>query len=156
MKRLLAAIVILLVLGFAGEVLATGACVHTSTETVNVLGERQRKIITFTCTSDGSGIATYSFSPATFGVRGWYLYNVTTDPSGVSAPTDSYDVTYVVGGEDIAGGLLANRSSTLTQTVAIAPTTLGYYMGDGAIVMTFANITSNPGIFVMKMYWTTN
>jgi hypothetical protein len=155
-KKLLSAIIILLVLVFAGEVLAVGSCVLTSTENVSVLGERQRKIITFTCTSDAGGIATYNFVPTTFGVRGWYLYSVTTDPNGTSAPTDQYDITYVMGGEDIAGGLLVNRSSTLTQTVAMAPSVLGYHMADGTIVMTFANITAAPGIFVMTQRWTAN
>ena len=155
MKKIFAALIILLVIG-CGQVWATGACVHTSTDTITVLNENQRKVVTLTCTSDGSGIAAYTFTPATFGVRGWYLYAVSTDPDGTSAPTNSYDITCLRGGEDICGTLLGDRSSTLTQTVAMAPTTLGYHMADSAIAFTFANITSNPGIFVMKLYWTTN
>lgn len=157
MKKLLSSLIIIVAVLLAGQVWATGACVQTgNTETIRVNGEPVRKVITFTCTSDGSGIAAYTFTPATFGVRGWYLYAVSTDPDGTSAPTNSYDITFVRGGEDIAGSLLIDRSSTLTQTVAIAPTTLGYHMADGAIAFTFANITSNPGIFVMKTYWTAN
>jgi hypothetical protein len=139
----------------ATNVYATGACVYTSTDT-DTAGREIRRMITFTCTSDAGGIAAYSFNPKTYGVKGWFLYNITTDPDGTSAPTNLYDITLLATGEDIAGGLLIDRSATLRQTVTIAPTTLGYHMIDGIIVFTFANITSNPGIFTLRLRCTTN
>ena len=155
MKKVLAGFIVVLVLGFMGEVFAAGSCVKSTVEKVNVAnGKAFRQYITLTCTGDGT-IAAYSFVPSTEGVKGWYLYNVTTDPDGTSAPTADYDITLVVGGEDIAGGKLANRSDTATQTVAIAPTTQGYYMADGTMVITFANETASPSIIVMKLRFTT-
>ncbi len=158
MKKFLSAIIVLLVIGFAGEVFATGACVHTSTEDVNVLGSRQRTYVKLTCTSDGSGIAAYSLDPATYGIRGWYLYNVTTDPDGTSAPTDNYDITLLTsGGEDITNGTaLLNRSTSATQTALISDSTRGYHMMDSALAVTFGGITSNPGIIVITFRFTAN
>lgn len=155
MRKAAAAIIILLFwVTLAG---ATGSCVFTSMEKIQIDAKTQRIYVTHTCTSDGSGIAAYTFAPSTYGVtKGWYWYNITTDPDGTSAPTDSYDITALVTGEDVAGGLLADRSSTLRQTVSIAPPTLNYYMVDGSIVFTFANITSNPGVFVMTNRFSSN
>jgi len=133
--------------------LAAGSCVRTSTETVNVLNSGQRKIITLTCTGDGT-IAAYSFNPVTYGVRGWYLYNVTTNPG--TAPTADYDITLMVDSEDVAGGLLANRSATATQTVQISPATLGYHMADATMAITFADETASPSVIVMKLRFTAN
>lgn len=147
MKKTLLAIGLILVACQVGW--AAGSCVHTSTENIMINNERARTIVTLTCTGDGS-ITAYSFVPSTFGVRGGYLYNVTTNP-GTAAPTDNYDITLVVDGEDIAGGLLANRSTSATQTVAIAPTTLGYHMADGTMAVTFANNTANPSTIVMTL-----
>jgi hypothetical protein len=156
MKKIL--IALFLVLMLAGHALATGACVFTSTEQVSINSQTQRVYVTLTCTSDGSGIAAYSLDPATYGIRGWYLYNVTTDPDGTSAPTDNYDVTLLTsGGEDITNGTaLLNRSSTTTQTALITDSTRGYHMMDSALAVTFSGITANPGILVMKFRFTSN
>jgi hypothetical protein len=158
MKKILSAVIILLVIGFAGQVWATGSCVLTSTQDITVNNQIQRKYITLTCTSDGSGIAAYSLNPATYNMRGWYLYNVTTDPDGTSAPTNNYDVTLLTsGGEDITNGTaLLNRSSTVTQTALISDSTRGYHMMDSALAVTFSGITSNPGILVMTLRFTSN
>jgi hypothetical protein len=157
MKRIITLVTLLFLLA-AGHVSAMGSCALGGVENIRLLpeGAIERVYITLTCTSDASGVSAYSIVPDTFRVRGWYLYSVTTDPSGVSVPTDQYDVTLVTAGEDIAGGLLANRSSTLTQTVAIPPPTLFWHMVDGTIVVTFANITANPGIVVMTLRFTRN
>ena len=154
MKRTILAVVAAMVLlaALAGVTWAAGSCVLTSQEQFKVAGAFERKYVTLTCTGDGS-ITAYSFSPVTYGVRGWYLYNVTTNP-GTSAPTDNYDITLVVDGEDIAGGLLANRSTSATQSVALAPTTLGYHMADGTMAITFANNTANPSTIVMTLRFT--
>lgn len=148
---ILAALVALLANSMA---FAAGSCVLTNTERVFVENRAQRMYFTLTCTG-ASGIAAYTFSPQTYGVRGWFLFNVSTDP-GTSAPTDQYDITLLVDGEDIAGGLLLNRSATATQTVMIAPTTIGPYMVDQPIVITFANETAESSTIVMKLRFTTN
>ncbi len=158
MKKLLAALII--ILAMAGQVLAAGSCVKTgSTEKISIDSKTQRIIVTLTCTGDGT-IAAYTFNPATYGVRGWYLYSVTTDP-GTSAPTADYDITLVTdgtysAGEDIAGGKLADRSATATQTVAISSSTIGYWMVDEPFNITFANETANPSTIVMRLRFTSN
>jgi hypothetical protein len=141
--------------GSLSEVFATGSCVKTNVEDGYMDGAHQRRYITLTCTGDGT-IGAYSFNPAAQGVRFWYLYNITTDPDGTSAPTVDYDITLLATGEDIAGGLLADRSATARQTVAICPTTLGYHMNDGTIAITFANQTASPSIIVMTLRFTKN
>jgi hypothetical protein len=157
MKRIaIAAALVLMVM--AGNVWAMGSCVLTSTEKVVIDSKTQRVYVTLTCTSDGSGITAYSLSPDTYRIRGWFLYNVTTDPSGTSAPTDNYDVTLLTsGGEDITNGTaLLNRSTSTTQTALISDSTRGYHMMDSALAVTFSGITSNPGILVMTLRFTSN
>jgi hypothetical protein len=114
-----------------------------------------KKEIELTCTGDGS-ITAFSIIPKNYNVRGYFLYSVTTDP-GTSAPTADYDITLMVDGEDIAGGLLADRSATNTETVLIAPTTKGYpIMGDSAMAVTFANNTANPSTIVIRFKFVKN
>ena len=134
---------------------AAGSCVLTSKTLIPVEGKTQRMYFVLTCTGTTGGIAAYSFVPATQGVRGWYLYNVTTDP-GAAAPTAAYDITLVVDGEDIAGTLLANRSATATETVAIAPSTKGFHMMDSTMAITFANDTEAASTIVMTLRFTQN
>jgi len=155
MKKIIA-LAVLFVFVFTNTVWATGACVFASIETYGSSTKNQKKSIDFTCTSDASGIAAFSFVPATYGVKGWYLYNVTTDPDGTSAPTADYDITCLATGENVCGTLLGDRSATARQTVSISPATLGFHITDGTIAFTFANITSNPGIFVMTLRFAEN
>jgi len=151
MKKVLLALAFVVLM--ASSVWAAGSCVVKSNELVYGTNSIQKKIVKLTCTGDGS-IAAYSFDPGAFGVRGWYLYSVTTDPG--TAPTADYDITLLVNGEDIAGSLLIDRSATLTQTVAIAPTTLGFHLADEAIAITFANNTANPSVIVLTLKFTDN
>lgn len=155
MKRIIFAVCLFLTLAFTTSAFAAGACVFTSRENINVLNAIQRKVIKLTCTGDGT-IATYSFNPATYGVQGWYLYNVTTIPDGTHAPTNLYDITLLVNAEDIAGGLLADRSSTVAQTVVMTPSTLGLPITDDIITITIANETASPSTFVMLLRFTAN
>jgi len=157
MKRIYSRLLMVMVVTglLCGSCLAAGSCIQTGlTDNVGVVGEIQRKYITLTCTGDGS-ITAYSFDPAPFGVRGWYLYNVTTNP-GTSSPTAAYDITLVSDGEDVAGGLLADRSATATETVAISPTTKGYHLADKIIAITFADNSANPSTIVMTLRFTSN
>ena len=155
MKRFLAVITAVVIMAWSLSCFGAGSCVQTgSTERIQVTGGLERRYVTLTCTGDGT-ITAYSFDPAVFGVRGWYLYNVTTDP-GASAPTAAYDITLVAAGEDVAGGKLADRSATATETVLIAPSTQGYHMTDAAFAITFANQTANPSTIVLKLRFTNN
>jgi P pilus assembly chaperone PapD len=151
MKKVLLALAFVVLM--ASSVMAAGSCVLKSSELVYGNNSIQKKIVKLTCTGDGS-ITAYSFDPGAYGVRGWYLYSVTTDPG--TAPTADYDITLVVNGEDIAGGLLADRSASATETVAISPTTLGYPILDEAIAITFANNTANPSDIVLTLKFTDN
>ncbi len=151
MKRLF--VVLFALLLFASTSFAAGSCAWTN-GAVAGYGDDKREI-ELTCTGDGT-ITAFSIVPKDYKVRGFYLYSVTTDP-GTSAPTEGYDITLVVDGEDIAGGLLADRSATLTETVVIAPTTKGYpIMGDSAMAVTFANETANPSTIVIKFKFVKN
>jgi hypothetical protein len=85
MKKILLALAFVFLM--ASSVMAAGSCVLTSSELVYGNNSIQKKIVKLTCTGDGS-ISAYSFNPGTFGVRGWYLYSVTTDP-GTAAPTSA-------------------------------------------------------------------
>jgi hypothetical protein len=154
MKKILQGFVLFMLLAVCSQAFAAGSCTVTGNETVEINGTKQRKYIELTCTGDGS-ITAFNFSPATYGVRGWYLYNVTTNP-GTSAPTDNYDITLVSDGEDIAGGSLANRSTSVTQTVQLSPATLGYHMADEIMAVTIANNTANPSTIVLTFRFTSN
>lgn len=154
MKKFLLVLFLALTLALPSLVWAAGSCVLTSKELVEVEGRTQRVYINLTCTGDGT-IAAYTLTPASQGLKGYYLYSVTTGP-GAPPPTNLYDVTLLVNAEDIAGGLLANRSSTVYQTVVIAPATLGYHMSDDPIIITFAAETDNPSILYMTLRFTAN
>lgn len=147
---------VLLSVLLASSVFAAGSCVQTDLETIKVdqFTGLQRKILTLTCTGDGS-IAAYNIVPDTVGVRGWYLYNITTNP-GTNAPTAAYDLTCMVDGEDVCGGVLADRSSSATETVLISPLTQGYHMMDQTLALTTANNTANPSTVVIKARFTNN
>ena len=151
MKRILLFVAAFLLL--TSTAMAAGSCAWTNGAAVG-FGD-DKKEIELTCTGDGT-ITAFSITPKDYGVRGFYLYSVTTDP-GTSAPTAAYDITLVVNGEDIAGGLLADRSAAETETVVIAPTTKGYpIMGDSAMAVTFANETANPSTIVIKFKFVKN
>jgi len=152
MKKIILALMLVLVL--CGTAFGAGSCVVTTNEKVAVESSTQRVYLTLTCMGDGS-ITAFSLNPATYGIRGWYLYNVTTDP-GANAPTADYDITLVVGGEDVAASRLANRSATATETVVISDSTKGYPMMDGIMSITFANQTANPSEIVMTLRFTAN
>ena len=154
MKRIALLLAVILLVVFSGQAMAAGSCVQTNVEDVAFDGAMQRRYVTLTCTGDGT-IAAYTFSPSAYGVRGWFLYNITTNP-GSSAPTADYDITLVVDGEDVAGGLLADRSTSATQTVAIASSTQGYHMADQSMAITFANEVASPSTIVLKLRFTKN
>ena len=154
MKKIVSILLVVAVVLFAFNAFATGSCTEKTVTNDTVLNSIQRTVVVLTCTGDGS-IASYTLAPSTYNVQGWYLYDVTTIP-GTSAPTDGYGITLIVHSEDIAGGLLANRSSTLTQTVAIAPPTIGYNIMNDSITITFSGETASPSTFTLTLRFTAN
>jgi hypothetical protein len=148
MKKILLSIILLAF--FASSAWGAGSCVLTSTD----MAKPDRKDFVLTCTGDGT-IAAYTLTPAEWGLKGWFLYSVTTDP-GTSAPTAAYDITLVVNGEDVAGGLLADRSATATETVVICPTTKSWHIAGDAMAVTFADETANPSTVVVRLRYINN
>jgi hypothetical protein len=154
MKRIFLTLLVLVML--ATSAFGAGSCVFTSRQSFyGDSGSVDKVIVRLTCTGDGS-ITAYSFDSKTFDVGGFYLYSVTTDP-GTSAPTADYDITLVVSGEDIAGGLLADRSASATQTKIICPENIGYHiMDNNDMAITFANNTANPSTIVIDLEFAKN
>ena len=111
MKKLLG--IAALILMFASSAFAVEG--YTTTHS-NVPGTNIKKIsISWTSAADGT---------CTINVRAVYGYilNVVTNPDGVSAPTDLYDIVInpasaqTAAGLDIMGGTLADRSTSSTET----------------------------------------
>lgn len=104
-----------------------GACVQTKAQVTTTSDTR---VVTFTCTgnsSDGTFPA-IAFSTTTLAyVKGYFLYQVITDP-GSTAPTDNWDYTITdANGVDVLGGTGANRHTTTTQMNFPLITTGVYY-----------------------------
>jgi hypothetical protein len=154
MKKIFVAMMMLFI--WTSYAFGAGSCVFTSKQAFyGESGNIDKVIVRLTCTGDGS-ITAYSFDAKTFDVLGFYLYSVTTDP-GTSAPTDNYDITLVVSGEDVSGGLLADRSTSATQTKIICPENIGYHiMDNNDVAITFANNTANPSTIVMDLEFVKN
>ena len=154
MKRIFLTLLVLVM--WATSAFGAGSCVFTSKQAfMGETGKVEKVIVRLTCTGDGS-ITAYLFDSKTFDVLGFYLYSVTTDP-GTSAPTASYDITLVVSSEDVAGGLLADRSASATETKIICPTTQGYHiMDNNDMAITFANNSANPSTIVMDLEFVKN
>lgn len=154
MKKILVAMMMLFI--WTSYAFGAGSCAfHSKQAFYGESGNIDKVIVRLTCTGDGS-ITAYSFDAKTFDVLGFYLYSVTTDP-GTSAPTDDYDITLVVSGEDVSGGLLADRSTSATQTKIICPENIGYHiMDNNDVTITFANNTANPSTIVMDLEFVKN
>ena len=124
---------------------AVGTTTVTTPQKIQVLGN-QKKVVTVTITADAStgAIANGTLNAATLGLEGWYLYTVETDP-GSTAPQALYDlVINDANGFDVAGGLLANRSATVTELVNIGTASHGFPVmrGNWTIVGTGNNVNN--------------
>ena len=120
MKKLLLAL--LLILCLASSALAAGTVTITSS-TIQVLAQPTRKVITLSwqCEAGAATIPNTTIGAETYGIKGWYFYSGETNP-GVTAPTTLYDITILdADGADLAGGVLMNRSATVTE----GPTAIG-------------------------------
>jgi len=120
---------------------------------ITVGGSIERKVLTLAWTGDASGgsMPAVSVVTATYGIEGWFLYSVETNP-GATAPTDDYDIVINdADGLDIAGGLLANRDTANTEMVSLRAAAAGYPMvrGNLSVVITGNSVNSATGTVIM-------
>lgn len=139
MKRFLAVLLMAVLCFFPVAAFAAGTCVPSLAD---VTPGQSVYTTLFTCTADAAA-ATY---PATlFQVDGWII-GVKTVPSGVTAPTNLYDITFNadVTGTDIMAGALADRSATGVQYI-YSPQP--YYRG--AVTITTTGNAVNSAVFLL-------
>ena len=136
MKRLLLALLMILVMATSSW--AVGTASVTNVEKVKVLNEQSRVVLTITWVDDNAG-TTLAINSATYGITGWYLYSVETNPSNVTAPTDNYDITLVdADGVDLAGGTLMNRDTATTELVNVGTSSIGFPVIRGTFTFTLS------------------
>ena len=120
---------------------------------ITVDGKVSRKVITIAWTGAAAGgaIDAITVNAQTYGIEGWYLYSVETNP-GTTAPTDDYDIVINdADGLDIAGGLLANRDSSVTEMVNLRAAATGYPMvrGNLSVAISGNSVNSATGTIIM-------
>ena len=136
MKKLLLAL--LLVLALASSSYAVGTASVTGYDVIQVVAQKSRVVLTITWVDDNAG-TTLAINPATYGIQGWYLYSVETNPSNATAPTDNYDITLVdADGVDLAGGTLMNRDTATTEIVNIGTSSTGFPVIRGTFTFTLS------------------
>jgi len=116
MKKLLLALFLVLILVESVLAATPGTCVITSS-TIYVLTQPTRKVITLSWVAsvDAATVPSTTITAATYGIGGWYFLSAETNP-GATQPTTLYDITILdADGADLAGGLLMNRSATVTE-----------------------------------------
>lgn len=98
------------------------------------------------------------------GLTGYYLWMIMTDPSGVTAPTDNYDIYLydIEHGNDVLGGAGLNRDTSTTETSIICLDSANgifgsYYMwpdkGSGVTMQVLNNAVSGAsGIVIFYGY----
>lgn len=159
MKKLFAIALILCVLLPATVFAAIGTCVVTEDKIV-VQGQSQgqyvKKAFTLTCTG-GTGAEAGTVSNVTLAsntVKGWYLYSGETNPGNGTPPTSLYDIVINdTDGVDLAGGLLMNRSQTVTELVNLGTGAYGYPLvtGDLTIVHSGNTVISSTWILIITL-----
>jgi hypothetical protein len=127
--------------------------VTITNENINVLNQVQRKIVTVSWVgaTSGGAVPAASIVADTYGLKGFFLYSVETNP-GSTAPTDNYDIVINdADGLDIAGGLLVDRDTANTEIVNLRSSAAGYPMvrGDLSAVTTGNSVNSATGTIIM-------
>lgn len=121
-----------------------GSVVVTS-QRISVDHIYKRKIVTLSWVGDAAGgtVPNTPISAATYGLTGMFFYSAETNPD-VGPPTANYDIVVNdADGLDIAGGLLADRSNTLTQLVNIGLTAFGYPIVRGDLIVAISGTIVN-------------
>lgn len=92
----------------------------TVTQALDNYPNANMQVVTFSWTGDainGTVPSTVTSDSITNGISGWYVYAIETNPGSV-APTTLYDIVINDSeGLDISGGMLANRSATVTEKI---------------------------------------
>lgn len=138
MKRNIIICLVLAICLFASQALAVGTVVITPVN-IRVGNEITKKTITLAWTADAGAVPNTVINAATYGLAGWYLYSAETNP-GATAPTADYDIVLNdADGVDVSGGLLMNRSDTVTQLVLIGNATHGFPVVRSNLTMVLTN-----------------
>lgn len=149
-SRLIAAILLLLV---PFTIYAAG----TVTESYYVTGttEKNNLMVQWYFFGDNPADTATSTALETILKQGWYLFMVTTVPSG---PTDDYDV-YVTDadGLDITGGRLANRDTANAEAIVplvdSANSISGTRYVNTALTVSVSNQSNAAGAGYIKLYF---
>ena len=115
------------------------------------------KVITLTCTGDGSdgSFPATALTNIPHNEIGGRLLQIATDP-GSTAPTANYDITVTeAGGADLLLGVGANRHTSASE-VAITESNGAYavYAGTDTLTITIANSSVNDATIAIKIYYT--
>ena len=125
------------------------------TTSLTVLGSVQRMILEIDWTDDTNGTA-MPVNIGTLGLTGWYLVQAKTIP-GSPAPTNGYNITLpTIDNEDLALGLLASRSSSSVQRVAISSSNVTYPMMIDNFVFALAGNSVNGAKGIIKLIFSAN
>ncbi|MFH2073787.1 MAG: hypothetical protein ABIJ57_00375 [Pseudomonadota bacterium] len=117
MKRLLTLFMALvLMVALSGSASAAGSV----TQTLDQYPNANMRVLTYSWTGDASNgtvPSTATSTAITNDIAGWYVYAIETNP-GTTAPTTLYDIVINDAESlDISGGMLANRSATVTEKI---------------------------------------
>ena len=155
MKRSIISILAGLLILLPLTVFATGTATVGAPIKVNVQGQTQRIVIPVTFTADSSATeATVTLNPTTYGITGWYLYQVQTVP-GTPGPTNGawdLDITDARS-EVISRNLIDDRSSTLPQTVFFNS---GYPMIVNTWTLSIGDNAVNSAVVVVYLTFVSN
>lgn len=160
MKRfrisILITLFILMVFLIYSSAFAVGTVVFSPAPVVIEVAGQKRVIITLAWTADAGDATVPSTTIQGSLIKGYFLYSIQTDP-GVGPPTTLYDIIINdANGADIAGGLLADRSSTVTQIVNLGASTSGYPIIRGDLTFTLSNNSQNSAAGVCILIFVTN
>jgi hypothetical protein len=110
------------------------------------------KELKIVCTFDGSD---GSFTSVKIREMEGFLFTVITDPDGVTAPTDQYDITLTDSrGLDVMGGALANRSNTTTEmTYPILNSNYTSIPVKDQLTLNITNNSVNSAIVTIVIYY---
>ena len=161
MKKILFSLVIALFLcfsvvpAFAADPVI-GAC--TQSLTTFKTANPNLKVWTLSCTANDTD-GSFPAIPVSAAIRGeivgWYVSEVRTYPSAVTAPQDNYDITITDDGAfDIMGGTLADRH-TSTKQRALPLWTTGLYADVpiyGSVDVNISGNNVNSAITVIKVF----
>jgi hypothetical protein len=137
---------------------ATAFGVGTVTQSLSKNRADTVAVLTFTWTADvgdASVPSTTTSTAITAALQHYFLYMMETDPGG-TAPTDNYDIVVNdANGNDILGGLGADRDTANTETVMplIGGANYAPRPIDTALTLVITNNAVNSATGVVKLYF---